>query len=81
MTLIERIARVLAGQFYSRNAGGAAGDEPAADLVDEQWPDFADDAMAVLRTLREPNAAVARAGDATIWHHMVDAAIAEADWT
>jgi hypothetical protein len=78
MTLIERIARVLAGQFYSRNAGGAAGDEPAASLVDQQWPDFADDALAVLRTLREPNATVARAGDAATWHHMVDAAIAEA---
>jgi hypothetical protein len=69
---------VLAGQFYSRNAGGAAGEEPAAELVDEQRRDFADDALAVLKTLREPNDRVAEAGDAAVWHRMIDAAIAEA---
>ena len=75
MDLVERVARVLAGQFYSRNAGGAAGSEPASELVDAQWHDFTDDAVAVLKTLREPTPVMAAAGDPAMWHRMVEAAL------
>lgn len=77
MDVIERVARVLAGQFYSRNAGGAAGSEPAAELVDENWRDFSDDAIAVMKTLRGATPAMNAAGDADTWHRMVEAALEE----
>lgn len=76
MNVIERVARVLAGQFYSRNAGGT--EEHAADLVDREWPHFAADALAVMKTLREPTAEMAAAGDAVSWHRMVEAALEDA---
>ena len=57
----ERIARVLAGQRISANAGGDA--ESAGDAVDAAWRDYLADARAVLRTLREPDRAMAAAGD------------------
>ncbi|HET8611857.1 MAG TPA: hypothetical protein VFL92_03720 [Sphingomonas sp.] len=73
--MIERIARVLAGQRLSSNAGG---DDPsAADAVDASWRDHVDDAEAVLRTLREPDPAMAAAGDPRIWEAMVRAALGE----
>ncbi|SEM92918.1 hypothetical protein SAMN05192583_1557 [Sphingomonas gellani] len=69
----ERIARVLAGQRISSNGDGDA--ESAGRLVDQAWPDHLDDALAVLRTLREPDQAMADAGDAAIWERMVLTAI------
>ena len=74
---VERIARVLAGQRLSANAHGE-GRSVSAE-VDAHWQDYADDALAVLRTLREPDEAMAAAGDAAIWERMVLAAIGEAD--
>jgi len=71
---VERIARVLAGQRLSANADG--NDPHAADDVDARWPDFRDDAVAVLKTLREPDEAMERAGDIAVWERMVDAALA-----
>ena len=71
--LIERIARVLAGRALSINANGS--EASAADLVDRSWPDFRDDALAVLRELREPDPAMAEAGDARTWQKMVHAAL------
>jgi hypothetical protein len=71
--VLERIARVLAGQRLSSNAGGA--DASAGGAVDVAWPDYLDDARAVLRTLREPDAAMARAGDPRVWEEMVRAAL------
>lgn len=73
---IERIARVLAGRQLSANAEGA--DCSAAQAVDASWPSFRDDAIAILKTLREPDAAMARAGDADIWRHMIAAALGDA---
>jgi hypothetical protein len=80
--IIERVARVLAGQHYSRNAHGEGpSGVPAADLVDLHWRDYTDDALAVLRTLREPEAEMCTAGAAAggdaaaIWEAMVRAAI------
>ena len=71
----ERIARVLAGQRISANAQGSA--VSASGLVDAAWPDYVGDAMAVLRTLREPDRAMADAGDTAIWERMILAAIDE----
>lgn len=74
MTIIERVARVLAGQYYSRNALGEAHADSAAAIVDTQWPDFVDDAVAVLKTLRDPGSALGEAGVAT-WQAMIEAAL------
>lgn len=72
----ERIARVLAGQTISANAEGE--EESAADLVERAYRDYLADALAVLKTLREPSEAMARAGDPAIWERMILAAIDEA---
>ena len=71
--LVERIARVLAGQRLSSNAEGS--NPSAADVVDLAWREHLDDARAVIRTLREPDEEMAAAGDAAIWERMVRAAI------
>ena len=74
--VVERIARVLVARNASANASG---DDPSAGpIVDELWRDYRDDALAVLRTLREPDQAMARAGDPAIWEAMILAAIDEA---
>lgn len=75
-TLVERIARVIAGRVLSINADG---DDPSAgDKVDEVWHLYRDDAVSILKTMREPDAAAARAGDPAMWEHMIEAAIAGA---
>ena len=33
IAVIERVVRVLAGQYFSKNAAGAAGDDSASVLV------------------------------------------------
>jgi hypothetical protein len=70
---IERIARVLAGQRLSANGDGS-GHSVGRD-VDKAWPEFVDDAVAVLRTLREPDHDMAAAGDPAVWTKMVLAAL------
>lgn len=72
---IERIARVLAGQRLSANADGD--DAHAAHAVDGRWREFEDDAIAVLKTLREPDAEMERAGDIAVWQRMIAAALGE----
>jgi hypothetical protein len=72
-SIVERIARVIAGRVASINAEG---DDPSAgDRVDATWRDYAEDARSILRTLREPDEAMARAGDAATWERMVLAAL------
>ena len=66
---VERVARVLAGQRLSANAAGDA--ESAAKAIAAAWPDHLDDAVAVLKTLREPDEAMAAAGDPAVWERMV----------
>lgn len=66
---IERVARVLAGQRISANAEGDR--ESAGREVDAQWRDYREDAIAVLKTLREPDQAMAAAGDVAIWERMI----------
>jgi len=73
--VVERIARVLAGQRLSANAEGDKAH--AAAEVDAAWRDHVDDAMAVLRTLREPDARMADAGDPAVWERMIRAALPE----
>ena len=73
LTLVERIARVLAGRALSINAQG---DDPSAGPnVDEEWHRHVDDALAILRTMREPDPVMAAAGDAAVWERMVEAAL------
>jgi hypothetical protein len=73
LTLVERIARVLAGRALSSNAEG---DDPSAGPnVNEEWHNHVDDALAILRTLREPDQVMAAAGDPDIWERMVEAAL------
>ena len=72
---LERVARVLCGQRLSANANGTY--SSACDAVDAAWRDYVDDAIAVLKTLREPDAAMAAVGDAAIWEAMVHAALGD----
>ena len=74
--VVERIARVIAGRVVSINAGGEA--PSAADWVDANWRDHRADAVSILRTLREPDPAMAEAGDVVVWERMIAAALAEA---
>jgi hypothetical protein len=76
MDVVERIARVIAGRVLSANAEGE--DASAADEVDRVWRDYREDALAVLHTLREPDPAMAEAGDVETWRRMVEAALAGA---
>jgi hypothetical protein len=73
--LVERIARVLAGAKLSANADGDNGH--AAAEVDRTWREHVNQALAVLHTAREPDEAMAAAGDASVWRNMVEAAIAQ----
>ena len=75
-SLEERIARVIAGRVVSINADG---DDPSAgERVDAIWRDYRGDALSIIRTLREPDPAMAAAGDVTVWERMIEAALAEA---
>ena len=73
--LVERVARVLAGAAHSSNAEGS--DPSAAEKIDLIWPEHINQALAVLHTMREPDEAMAAAGDTKQWRRMVEAAIAQ----
>jgi hypothetical protein len=76
-SIVERIARVIAGRVASINAEG---DDPSAGgRVDATWRDYQEDARSILRTLREPDPDMAAAGDADIWERMVLAALERED--
>jgi hypothetical protein len=76
-SIVERIARVIAGRIVSINAEG---DDPSAgDRVDAMWRDYAADARSILKTLREPDPIMAAAGDAEVWERMVLAALEAED--
>lgn len=72
-SLVERIARVLAGREVSSNAEG--NDPSAGDRVDSTWRQYRGDALSVMRTLREPDPVMAEAGDVETWERMVEAAL------
>jgi hypothetical protein len=73
--LVERVARVLAGAAHSSNAEGS--DPSAAAKVDHVWREHVNQALAVLHTMREPDEAMAAAGDSETWRTMVAAALAQ----
>jgi hypothetical protein len=76
-SIVERIARVIAGRVASINAEG---DDPSAgDRVDATWRDYQEDARSILRTLREPDPAMAEAGDVQVWERMVLAGLEAED--
>ena len=77
MSLVERIARVMAGEALSSNANGS--DPSAGDRVDRTWREHVPEALAVLHTIREPDQAAAAAGDAAMWQRMIEASIAAAE--
>jgi hypothetical protein len=73
--VVERVARVLAGAKLSANAEGD--DSHAAEEVDRTWREHLNQAQAVLHTMREPDEAMAAAGNVDTWRNMVEAAIAQ----
>lgn len=73
-TAVERIARVLAANALSANADGA--EVSAGNAVSSAWQEHADQALGILKALREPDPVMAAAGDAQTWQTMVEAAIA-----
>lgn len=73
VSALERIARVLAGRRASINADGDHGSAGAE--VDGNWEQHRKDAIAILKTLREPDETMAAAGDAKVWRTMVLAAL------
>ena len=73
-SLVERIARVLAGAAHSSNAEGS--DPSAGEKVDLVWREHSNQALAVLHAIREPDQAGAAAGDPGLWQRMVEASIA-----
>ena len=73
--LVERIARVLAGAAHSSNAEGS--DPSAGEKVDLVWREHLNQAIAVLHTMREPDEAMAAAGDPQTWTKMVETALAQ----
>jgi hypothetical protein len=75
-SLVERIARVIAGRMISINADGDFAS--AGDKVDEVWHLYKDDAVSILKTMREPDSAAAAAGDPDMWERMIEATLATA---
>ena len=84
---LERVARVLAAQHLSLNAKGY--EASAGDEVKAEWNLYLGQALAVLRTLREPDIVMADAGNVEVWRKLIEAAIrdfqgdgelAERDW-
>ncbi len=75
--MIERIARVLVAYRLSRNAEGQ--EAHAGASVDMEWEDHVEEALAILRAMREPHPVMARAGDGAVWSNMIAATLAEAE--
>jgi hypothetical protein len=79
MEIIERIARVLAGQYLSRDTARRAGADNASIWVDENWTNFHDDAVAVLKTLRHPPASLTNDNDAALWELAIQSALGQSE--
>ena len=70
MELVERIARVITGYRLSANAEGA--ECSAADAVDGLWTAHQEEAVAILKTLREPSSTMIEAGLHGEWSVMIE---------
>jgi hypothetical protein len=77
MSLVERIARVMAGEALSSNAGGS--DPSAGDKVDLAWREHVPQALAILHAIREPDEVAAAAGDPEMWQRMIEASIVSSE--
>ena len=75
LSAVERVARVLAAEQLSLNADGF--EASAGDEVDADWRIYIPQAVAVLKTLREPDIVMADAGDPMVWRAMVGAALTD----
>jgi hypothetical protein len=76
-SLVERIARVLCGAEHSANAEGS--EAHAGTYVDQHWPKHRNQALAVLKSIRETDQSGASVGDPVMWTRMVEASIADAE--
>ena len=77
MELVERIARVIAGYRLSANADGA--ECSAATAVDALWAAHRNEAVAILKTLREPSPMMVESGMGGEWEVLVEREVALAD--
>ena len=77
MELIERMARVIAGYRLSANADGSQCS--AAEAVDALWAAHMDEAMAILKSMREPSPTMLESGLGGEWGVMIDREIERAD--
>lgn len=75
LSAVERIARVLVAERLSANAEGY--EASVGDDVNAEWQRYVGQAIAVLKTLREPDIVMADAGDPIVWRTMVEAALAD----
>ena len=70
MELVERIARVIAEHRLSANADGA--ERSAGDAVDALWVAHRDEAIAIIKTLREPSPTMVETGIGAEWAVLID---------
>lgn len=77
MNVVERIARVIAAYRLSANADGAV--DSAADVIDSEWANYQDEAVAILKALREPSPDMEESGMGQEWRALVEREVAIAD--
>jgi hypothetical protein len=77
MELVERIARVIAGYRLSANADGLVGS--AANVVDDEWAAHQDEAVAILKSLRDPSPTMEETGMAQEWKVLIEREVALID--
>ena len=75
MEVLERTSRVVGVRYFSRNASGIAGDDVASLPIDQNWIDFQDDVVAVLKTFRAPPASITNVKDAALWGLAIQSAL------
>jgi hypothetical protein len=73
MEIIGSVSRVLAGQYFRRNAAAAAGHSSV--LVEQNWVDFHIDAIAVLKTLRAPPSEAKSEQEKARWIDIIEKAL------
>lgn len=74
MELVERIARVIAGYRLSANADGTVGS--AGDAVDGEWAAHRDEAVAILKSLRDPSPTMEETGMGQEWKVLIEREVA-----
>jgi hypothetical protein len=77
MELVERISRVIVGYRLSANADGAECSAGAA--VDGLWPAHQGEAVAILKSLREPSPSMLESGMGAEWTVLIEREVALAE--